>query len=32
MMILLNLDDFAIEGAGGNLTNAHIDRLLYGKS
>jgi prevent-host-death family protein len=29
---LLNLDEFAIEGAGGQLTNADIDRLLYGKS
>jgi prevent-host-death family protein len=29
---LLNLDDFAIDGAGGNLTNADIDRVLYGKS
>jgi prevent-host-death family protein len=29
---LLNLGDFAIDGAGGNLANADIDRLLYGKS
>ncbi len=29
---LLNLGDFAIDGAGGNLTNADIDRVLYGKS
>jgi prevent-host-death family protein len=29
---LLNLGDFSIDGAGGNLTNADIDRLLYGKS
>ena len=29
---LLNLDEFAIDGAGGRLTNADIDRLLYGKS
>jgi prevent-host-death family protein len=28
---LLNLDDFAIEGAGGVLTNTDIDSLLYGK-
>jgi prevent-host-death family protein len=28
---LLNLGDFAIDGAGGNLTNADIDRVLYGK-
>lgn len=27
---LLNLGDFAVEGAGG-LTNTDIDRLLYGK-
>jgi prevent-host-death family protein len=29
---LLNLGDFAIDGAGGNLSNADIDRVLYGKS
>ncbi len=28
---LLNLDDFAIEGPGGQLTNAEIDDVLYGK-
>lgn len=28
---LLNLDDFAIDGAGGNLTNPGIDHVLYGK-
>ena len=28
---LLNLDDFAVEGKGGKLTNAEIDRILYGK-
>ena len=27
---LLNLNDFAIDGAGGNLTNADIDHILYG--
>ncbi|MPZ21494.1 MAG: type II toxin-antitoxin system prevent-host-death family antitoxin [Luteitalea sp.] len=29
---LLNLDEFAIDGAGGKLTNAEIDRILYGRS
>jgi antitoxin (DNA-binding transcriptional repressor) of toxin-antitoxin stability system len=29
---LLNLGDFAIDGPGGNLTNADIDLILYGKS
>ena len=29
---LLNLSDFAVDGAGGPLTNEDIDRLLYGKS
>lgn len=29
---LLNLDEFAVEGAGGELENAEIDRLLYGRS
>jgi prevent-host-death family protein len=28
---LLNLDDFAIDGAGGPLTNTDIDTILYGK-
>ena len=28
---LLNLDDFAIDGAGGALTNMDIDTILYGK-
>lgn len=28
---LLNLDEFAVEGQGGKLTNAEIDRILYGK-
>jgi prevent-host-death family protein len=28
---LLNLDSFAVEGAGGNLTNADIDAILYGE-
>jgi prevent-host-death family protein len=28
---LLNLDQFAVEGKGGRLSNADIDRLLYGK-
>jgi hypothetical protein len=28
---LLNLDDFAIDGAGGTLTNTDIDTMLYGK-
>ncbi len=28
---LLNLDEFAIDGAGGTLTNSDIDRILYGK-
>jgi antitoxin (DNA-binding transcriptional repressor) of toxin-antitoxin stability system len=28
---LLNLDDFAIDGAGGTLTNTDIDTFLYGK-
>lgn len=28
---LLNLDDFAVDGVGGHLTNADIDRILYGK-
>lgn len=29
---LLNLDSFAVEGPGGTLANADIDRILYGKS
>ncbi len=28
---LLNLGTFALEGPGGKLTNAEIDRILYGK-
>jgi prevent-host-death family protein len=28
---LLNLDRFAIQGSGGKLSNAEIDRILYGK-
>jgi prevent-host-death family protein len=28
---LLNLEEFAVEGPGGPLTNAEIDGLLYGK-
>ena len=28
---LLNLDDFAIDGAGGTITNTDIDTILYGK-
>jgi prevent-host-death family protein len=28
---LLNLEDFAIDGAGGALTNTDIDTILYGK-
>jgi prevent-host-death family protein len=28
---LLNLDDFAIDGVGGSLTNTDIDTILYGK-
>ena len=27
---LFNLDDFAIDGAGGNLANSEIDHVLYG--
>jgi prevent-host-death family protein len=27
---LLNLEEFAVEGARGALTNAGIDRILYG--
>jgi hypothetical protein len=29
---LLNLDTFAVEGPGGALDNAEIDRILYGDS
>ncbi|MGH9200015.1 MAG: type II toxin-antitoxin system Phd/YefM family antitoxin [Vicinamibacterales bacterium] len=29
---LLNLDTFAVNGPGGALTNAEIDRVLYGRS
>ena len=29
---LLNLSDFAVDGAGGRMSNDDIDRLLYGKS
>ncbi len=28
---LLNIDKFAVDGPGGKLTNAEIDRLLYGQ-
>jgi prevent-host-death family protein len=28
---LLNLEQFAVEGKGGRLTNRDIDRALYGK-
>lgn len=27
---LLNLDQFAVDGPGGNLSNEEIDRTLYG--
>ncbi len=27
---LLNLDDFAVDGPGGRLSNTDIDRALYG--
>jgi prevent-host-death family protein len=27
---LLRVDDFAVEGAGGPLGNAEIDRIVYG--
>lgn len=29
---LLNLAEFAVDGPGGSLTNADIDRVLYGRS
>lgn len=28
---LLNLDEFAIDGPGGRLTNRDIDRIVYGE-
>jgi prevent-host-death family protein len=28
---LLHLDEFAVDGAGGTLTNSAIDRILYGE-
>jgi prevent-host-death family protein len=28
---LLNLDKYTFEGPGGNLSNAKIDRLIYGR-
>lgn len=28
---LLNLEEFAVEGAGGKLSNAEIDRIVYGR-
>ena len=28
---LLNLEEFAVRGLGGNLTNEEIDRILYGR-
>ncbi len=28
---LLNLDEFAVRGKGGKLTNDDIDRILYGE-
>ncbi len=28
---LLNLETFAVAGPGGNLSNAEMDRLLYGR-
>ena len=28
---LLNLDEFAVDGPGGPLTNEDIDRIVYGK-
>lgn len=27
---LLHIDDFAVDGAGGDLANDEIDRLVYG--
>lgn len=29
---LLNLDTFAVAGPGGKMSNADIDRLLYGRT
>ena len=29
---LLNLDEFAVEGPGGRLSNSEIDRVLYGET
>jgi len=29
---LLNLEEFAVEGPGGRMSNEDIDRKLYGKS
>jgi prevent-host-death family protein len=29
---LLNLESFAVEGPGGKISNADIDRLLYGRA
>ncbi len=29
---LLNLESFAVDGPGGNLSNEDIDRTLYGRS
>jgi prevent-host-death family protein len=29
---LLNLDEFAVDGPGGKLTNSEIDRVLYGET
>jgi len=28
--VLLNLDEFAVDGRGGRMTNEDIDRILYG--
>ena len=28
---LLNLEEFAVRGPGGNLSNEEIDRILYGR-
>jgi prevent-host-death family protein len=28
---LLNLDEFAVDGPGGRLTNEEIDRIVYGE-
>jgi prevent-host-death family protein len=29
---LLNLEEFAVEGRGGRMSNEDIDRILYGES